>query len=140
MGEPRGPETPNWLFESGGQSLTRDDGSFMMLCMARTTVTHVTDDIDGSTDAQEVTFAYAGDEYTIDLGKKNRAAFDKALKPYLSAAKKLPRTPRRKNSSQATSGRRDLTAVREWARSNGIDVSDRGRIAAPVLEQYDATH
>ena len=49
--------------------------------MARTTVVHITDDLDGSAGADQVTFGYQGLEYAIDLTKKNRVAFEKALKP-----------------------------------------------------------
>lgn len=108
--------------------------------MARTVVTHITDDIDGSKDAEEVRFSLNGAEYTIDLGKKNRAALEKALQPYVEAGTKV--TSRRANSSRrsgspTTISRRDLSDVREWAKSQGIKVSDRGRIPATVLNQYD---
>jgi hypothetical protein len=106
--------------------------------MARTVVTQMTDDLDGSKDAEEVRFALQGVEYTIDLSKKNRAAFEKLLNPYIEAGTKVTS---RRNSRRTTSGtasaRRDLRAVRAWAKAQGLDVSDRGRVPASVLEQYD---
>jgi hypothetical protein len=51
--------------------------------MARQIIESITDDIDGSADARAVEFSYAGFDYTLDLGHKNRAALDKALKRYL---------------------------------------------------------
>ena len=106
--------------------------------MARTTITQVTDDIDGSKDAQEVSFAFNGTEYTIDLGKKNRAALEKALQPYISAGTKIAKhsSPTRRPSSGST--RRDFSAIREWAKSQGLEVSERGRIPRVIVEQYDA--
>lgn len=106
--------------------------------MAKEIITQITDDLDGSKDAAELKFAFDGTNYTIDLGKKNRAAFEKALQPYIAAATKVPRrgTSQRKGSVK----QRDLTAVRAWASAQGIEVSGRGRIAASVLEQYDAAH
>jgi hypothetical protein len=107
--------------------------------MARTVVTHVTDDIDGSKDAEEVRFSLNGAEYTIDLAKKNRAALEKVLKPYIDAGTKV--TSRRRNARRAgsnpSSTRRDLAEVRVWAKSQGLHVSDRGRVPAAVLEQFD---
>lgn len=111
--------------------------------MARTTITQITDDLDGSKDAQEVSFSFQGTDYTIDLSKKNQAAFEKALKPYLDAATK---TSKRSSGGSARRGRTsttrkngpDLAAVREWAKSKGIEVSDRGRVSRSVLEQYSA--
>lgn len=118
--------------------------------MAKTTITQISDDLDGSKDAEEVSFSFRGVEYSIDLGKKNQAAFEKALKPYLGAATKVSKRPSRSGSgrSAATPKKRardagkqsgsgqDLAAVREWARSKGIEVSERGRVARSVLEQY----
>ena len=47
--------------------------------MAKTTTISVTDDIDGSSNASTVEFAYKGIAYTIDLGRKNAAALDKGI-------------------------------------------------------------
>ena len=109
--------------------------------MAKTTITQITDDLDGSKDATEVAFSFDGVDYTIDLSKKNAAAMAKALKPYLDAATKVRgNRARRTSSTRATGSRKDLAAVREWARVQGLEVSDRGRVPAAVVEQYDAAH
>lgn len=109
--------------------------------MARTVTTHITDDIDGTADAHEVSFAFEGTNYTVDLGKKNRAAFEKALKPYIEAATKVGRERSgSRRTSKNTADKYDLNQVRTWARENGIEVSDRGRVAKAVLDQYDAAH
>ena len=110
--------------------------------MAKHTTVTVTDDLDGSANAKEVTFSLNGQAWTIDLSAKNRAALEKALKPYIAKATKQGR--RRPVSSvrkTAVRGRRtELAAVREWAKSNGHQVSDRGRISATVQQAYDAAH
>lgn len=110
--------------------------------MAKTLVT--TDDIDGSADAETIRFSFNGASYTIDLGKKNRAAFEKALKPYIDVAQKTSgrRAAAASSSRRGRGGRRrsssvDLAAVRTWARENGIEVSDRGRIAQSVIDSYN---
>src|SRR4051794_116467 len=109
--------------------------------MAKTTTITITDDIDGSSNAQEYTFGYDGQNYTIDLSKKNKTALDKALKPYLAAARKVRATrDSRRGPTTANSRRTDLNEIREWARANGHQVSDRGRIAASVMRDYDAAH
>jgi Lsr2 len=110
--------------------------------MAKTVVT--TDDLDGSANAETVTFSFEGRSYEIDLGKKSRGAFEKALKPYIDAARTAAGQSTRSASSGRSRGRRsgsgsvDLAAVRAWAAENGVQVSDRGRISAAVLEQYRA--
>ena len=59
--------------------------------MATQTTVTVTDDLDGSANAKEVTFSLNGESWTIDLGAKNRAALEKALKPYIAKATKQGR-------------------------------------------------
>jgi hypothetical protein len=108
--------------------------------MAKTVVT--TDDIDGSPNAETVTFSFDGRSFEIDLSKKSRAALEKALKPYIDAGRSVGGRNTRSGGSGRGRGRRsgsvDLAAVRAWAAENGIAVSDRGRISASVLEQYQA--
>jgi hypothetical protein len=110
--------------------------------MAKQTTVTVTDDLDGSANAKEVTFSLNGESWTIDLSAKNRNALEKALKPYIAKATKQGRrrsVPASKRSA-AGGSRKDLAAIREWAKSNGHHVSDRGRISATVQEAYDAAH
>ena len=121
----------------------------IIVVMARHTTVTVTDDLDGSANAKEVTFGWDGAWWTIDLSAKNRASLEKALKPYLAkATKQAGRAAgsggRRRTGSSANSrrggSRSDLAQVRAWARSNGYQVSDRGRISAAVQQAYDAAH
>jgi hypothetical protein len=78
----------------------------------------------------------------IDLSAKNRAALEKALKPYIAKAteqgRRRSRPGKATRSSSRSKARTDLAAVREWAKNNGHQVSDRGRISAAVLKAYDA--
>jgi hypothetical protein len=37
-------------------------------------------------------------------------------------------------------GKRDLGAIREWAAANGFEVSARGRVAATVIDAYEAAN
>jgi hypothetical protein len=107
------------------------------------TITTLTDDLDGSKADRTITFGYDGVTYEIDLHKKNATALDKALAPYIAAGRKT--TTRGRRGTRAASGggasarrRADLGAVREWARANGYDISDRGRVPASILEAYDS--
>ena len=102
----------------------------------------ITDDLDGSANAREVSFGLDGKTWVIDLSAKNRAALEKALKPYIAKATEQRGSRRGKavrKSSRAKS-RNDLGAVREWAKANGHQVSDRGRISGAIQEAYDAAH
>lgn len=105
--------------------------------MAQRVQVLLVDDID-NTDADEtVTFALDGVSYEIDLNTANAAKLRDALAPWVGHAR---RSGGRKATGRSTSGgarRKDVSAVREWARKNGHDVSERGRIPAAVQEAYD---
>ena len=112
-----------------------------MRSMAKQTTVTITDDLDGSPNAKEVSFSLNGRTWVIDLSTKNRAALEKALKPYIAKATEQGRRTRAGKavrSSSRSKRRTDLAAVREWAKDNGHQVSDRGRISADVLTAYDA--
>jgi hypothetical protein len=109
--------------------------------VARHITETVVDDIDGSKDAEQVRFSYDGTEYTIDLGRKNRSALEKVLKPYIEAGTKVSkraaqRPPTRRRSAAAANGL-DLSMVRSWAVENGYTVSSRGRVPRTIIEAYE---
>ena len=114
--------------------------------MAKTVITQITDDLDGSSGAETVTFGYRGTNYEIDLGRRNASAFDKTMRPYVDAARKVTtaRGGRRGSSDGRRTSRRSsagqLASIREWARAEGYSVSDRGRISANVMEAYEKAH
>jgi hypothetical protein len=93
------------------------------------------DDLDGGPADETVRFAVGGTAYEIDLNKKNARAFRKQLAPFVEHARKAGRGPRR---PRTTSNRQRSGDIRAWAKDQGIAVSDRGRIPASVMEQYDA--
>lgn len=99
----------------------------------RVTVT-MTDDIDGTDGAETVSFRIDGTSYEIDLSKKNLTALHKLFAPYVEHARKVSRSGR---STRPARNRQRSSSVREWAKSQGIKVSERGRIPASVLSQYE---
>jgi Lsr2 len=98
----------------------------------------VTDDLDGSDNAETVSFGFDGVTYEIDLAKKNRAKLGKALAPYIEAGRRVPRGGRR--ATGRSGGSADRSAVRAWAKEAGLKVSERGRVSADVMRQYEAAH
>jgi hypothetical protein len=105
--------------------------------VATRTITTLTDDIDGSDADETVTFTFEGTQYEIDLSKKNLDKLVKALQLYTSAARKAG--GRRSGTRRTTARGADktqLAKIRQWARANGQQVSDRGRISAAVQEAY----
>jgi hypothetical protein len=107
--------------------------------MSKSVSVIVTDDLDGSENAETVSFGLDGVAYEIDLGKKNRAKLEHALAPFMGAARRVPRGGRRR-SARAAGSPPDRSAVRDWARSAGLQVSERGRISSDVIRRYEAAH
>jgi hypothetical protein len=107
--------------------------------MAKAVNVVITDDLDGSPDAQTVAFSFDGHSYEIDLGKKNLARLEKSLQPFIDAGRRTARR-RAARSSRGAGPSVDRAAVRAWATAQGLKVSERGRISAEVLSKYDAAH
>ena len=81
-----------------------------------------------------------GAKYEIDLNAEHAQALRDALARYVGAAREAGSgTPR-----PARSGRRaqadgvDSTEVREWAKAQGIEVKDRGRVPAELMVKFKA--
>jgi Lsr2 len=100
----------------------------------------VSDDLDGSPNAETVAFGFDGVSYEIDLAEKNRARLARDFAPYVVAARRVrQRRPRTTNAGQPGSGT-DRAAVRAWAKEQGLKISDRGRIGAQIIQRYEAAH
>lgn len=115
--------------------------------MAERIIYQLVDDISGTEIAEgsgeRIPFSFRGVDYQIDLAAANVAKLDKAFKPYIDAATQIrgAKSRRAKSSGRtAPTSKERLAAIREWARSNGYDVSDRGRIKADIVDAYDAAN
>ncbi|MEX5636249.1 histone-like nucleoid-structuring protein Lsr2 [Parafrankia sp. FMc2] len=113
--------------------------------MAQKTIVSLIDDLSGETADETVRFGLDGAQYEIDLSEANATKLRESLASFVATG--------RRSGGRAGSGRRapravsprsggtDRTAdIREWARSNGYTVSDRGRIASTVVEAFDKAH
>jgi Lsr2 len=106
--------------------------------MAKTVSVVITDDLDGTPDAETVAFSVEGQTYEIDLSQRNLARLQKSLQPFMEAGR---RTTLRKAARPGRSAVRiDRAAVRAWATAQGLQVSERGRISAEVMGKYEAAH
>ena len=97
------------------------------------------DDLDGSEAQETVSFALDGTSYEIDLNEKNAAKLRDALSGYIGHARKVSAARKRRGSTSSSSGP-SARELRDWARSNGYEVSDRGRVPAEVREAFEAAH
>ena len=116
--------------------------------MARQVITTLIDDLDGKKADRTVEFSLDGTAYTIDLSDTNAGKLRKALDPFINAGTRVGRGSGRGQSRHAgavtsgrTAGSRDENkAIREWAASNGHQISERGRIPQSVSDAYRSAH
>jgi Lsr2 len=99
------------------------------------------DDLDGTEAVETVSFSLDGVSYEIDLTAANAKKLRNDLAAWVGHARRSGgRKSSRKAGASGGQRRGDLSAVREWARKNGHQVSDRGRISAGILAAYDKAH
>lgn len=111
--------------------------------MAQKVQVLLVDDIDGGTADETVTFALDGVSYEIDLTSAHASELRDALGTWVGHARKVGgRSGGRSGGSSSGAARprrsSDAGAVRAWAKENGHEVSERGRISAEIREAYEA--
>jgi hypothetical protein len=99
------------------------------------------DDLDGTEGAETVSFSLDGVSYEIDLSEKNAAKLRDDFATWVGNARKVGRgsssSPSRSSARRSRSGN-DTAAIRAWAKENGYEVSERGRISRQVMDAYAA--
>lgn len=104
--------------------------------MARRTIVALEDDLDGGPADETVRFGVGGADYEIDLSEKNAAKLRRQLAPFVDHARRASGQPHRPVRTAAS--RRRSRDIRAWAQSQGIELSERGRIPAGIAAQYEA--
>ena len=97
-------------------------------------------DIDGSPAAETLSFGLDGVTYEIDLSAANAAALRDQLAKWIGAAQRTGGRRATGRRAAAPSRRTDVSAVRAWARANGHQINERGRVPAAVQAAYDKAH
>ena len=112
--------------------------------MARITTVQLIDDLDGSVleDGSTVRWGLDGREYELDTSPANEAKLRKQLDKYLRASRRVAVVAQSQpvGGVHGQSDPHQLQAVRDWARRNGHDISDRGRIPRDIMAAFDAAH
>lgn len=108
------------------------------------TISTLADDFDGTTPAETYNFIVGDKEYVIDLNEEHaeelkslQEQFAEKMAPYVRAGRSIGKANPRRSSSSSNKPSYDASAVREWAKGEGIEVSERGRISGEVLEAYE---
>ena len=94
------------------------------------------DDIDESPASETVSFALDGKDYVIDLSEKNAQKLRDAFAPYVAHARRGSAGSRRRRGGE----RGNAAEIRAWARENGYNVPERGRIPSEINSAYAAAH
>ncbi|MEG3628398.1 histone-like nucleoid-structuring protein Lsr2 [Streptomyces poriticola] len=107
--------------------------------MAQKVQVLLVDDLDGGEADETVTFALDGKQYEIDLTTANADKLRGLLEPYLKGGRRTGgrSSGRGKGRSASSSGSQDTAAIRAWAKENGFEVNDRGRVPASIREAYE---
>src|SRR5881628_3414581 len=137
--------TPTFLSDSGDHWNTSRKSCEERKNMAQKVIVELVDDLDGtaSEDISTVSFALDGANYEIDLNESNAENLRNTLAEYVMAARRTGGRLKRgvgspaKPAPRPAANREQTKAIREWARQNGFDLADRGRIPANVIEAYD---
>jgi len=108
--------------------------------MAQKVQTLFIDDLDGSAADGTVRFGLDGTDYEIDLNADHAQALHDALAQYISAARRVGGGSRRqaRTSRKAAANGVNTTEVREWAKAQGFEVKDRGRVPAGLVVKFKA--
>lgn len=99
-------------------------------------------------EGQTVRFSVDDSVYEMDLSAKNAGKLRQALQPYVGKARRVGSARRLDIGSQSTgagagrsstrAGKDQLAAMRDWARRNGYQVSDRGRVSKNIQDAFHA--
>ena len=98
------------------------------------------DDLDGGEADETVGFGLDGTRYEIDLSAAHASELREELAPYVRTARKAAGRPVRTVgiAQKGAAGKASNADIREWARANGHDIKERGRVPAALLAEYHA--
>ncbi|MCX2952823.1 histone-like nucleoid-structuring protein Lsr2 [Lentzea sp. NEAU-D7] len=111
--------------------------------MAQKVLVQLIDDLDGTAagDVEAVSFGLDGVSCEIDLKQENAAKLRDSLADFVASARRVKRAASTTRTVVAESRTKEQTrAIREWARANGHEVSDRGRISTNIIEEFEKAH
>ncbi|GAA5067795.1 Lsr2 family protein [Streptomyces sp. SID10815] len=109
--------------------------------MAQKVQVLLVDDLDGGEADETVTFALDGKTYEIDLTTANADKLRGLLEPYLKNGRRTGGRASGGRKARATSGgSQDTAQIRAWAKENGLEVNDRGRVPASIREAYETAN
>ena len=94
------------------------------------------DDLDGGEADETVKFGIDGTQYEIDLSSAHAEELRSTLSSYVSGGRRESQPKQRQTAPAARN--QEAAQIREWAKSNGYNVSSRGRVNSEIIEAYRA--
>ncbi|MBF9134756.1 Lsr2 family protein [Plantactinospora sp. S1510] len=110
--------------------------------MAKQVIHRLVDDLDGGDADETVKFSLDGVQYEIDLSSENAGKLRDQFAPYTASGQKMGRgavlvgVRATGGRGSATADREQNKAIRAWAKKEGRDISDRGRIPQEIVDEY----
>jgi hypothetical protein len=96
------------------------------------------DEVEGS---ETVSFAFDGTGYEIDVCAKHAKDLREKFGRYVEHARRVAGgTAGRRRRSRSGPGRERSSEIRAWAKQRGHKVSERGRIPAAIIAEYESSH
>jgi hypothetical protein len=110
--------------------------------MARKVEVTLVDDLDGGQADETVSFGLDGTRYEIDLSSANAKKLRNSMAKFVDAARKDKgtRQPARAGARKAAPAGPSTSDVREWAKAQGFEVSERGRVANDLIVKFQEAH
>ncbi|AXK45959.1 histone-like nucleoid-structuring protein Lsr2 [Brachybacterium saurashtrense] len=100
------------------------------------TKTVLVSDLSGEPDAETVTIGWKSAWYETELTASERAELDEMLAPYIAAGRKAQSKPSNRFVPDTTVEERE--EIRAWARENGYELADYGKIPNSIYRAYQA--
>lgn len=100
--------------------------------MARETIINLIDDIDGSKADVTIKYSFDGANYEVDLTDDHAEDFREYMQEWLDRSRRIGLAA---NSQRGANS--ETAKIRDWARSQGIDVPTRGRLSEEIMKAYE---
>ena len=96
---------------------------------------------DGNVDAEEtLQFSLGNAAYEVDVCAKHAQQIRDGLQPFVAQARKTGSVSSGRRRQRTAGTRQETAGIRSWAKDQGIQVNERGRIPASVVKEYEAAH
>ncbi|NEA18981.1 histone-like nucleoid-structuring protein Lsr2 [Streptomyces halstedii] len=100
----------------------------------------VESDLSGKPDAATATFGLGDTWYEVDLTPEERKKLEEALEPYLKVGRKARQAAPTKKRVVPKTTIEERDVIRAWAKKNGYELAERGRIPRKIMKAYDEAH